>query len=261
MKQRIITALIIIAFVLPPLIYGGVLLYALIFLIGAVGLYEAVKINEKKFNIPLYISSFLYFLLVVFNANSTFIIGLTIIYLMLICLLAIISKDYQFEDISLVFVLAIILALSSNSVIQIYSINSFIMLFIVIANYVSDTGAFFVGSLIGKHKLNERISPKKTIEGSIGGWIIAAAVSFAFGYYFLYLPSVLSFAEIIVLALLLPIVGQIGDLAFSLIKRNYNIKDFGNIFPGHGGMLDRVDSLLFCLCFYLAVMSIQVVFI
>ena len=131
------------------------------------------------------------------------------------------------------------------------------MIYVAVATYITDTGAYFCGRFLGKHKLNERISPKKTIEGSIGGWISGAVISF--GYGLIFAPEV-SMNLLIVSSLLMPIVGQLGDLAFSAIKRHDGIKDFGNIFPGHGGVLDRIDSLIFNLilfmCLYLLMMVI-----
>ena len=94
----------------------------------------------------------------------------------------------------------------------------------------------------GKHKLNERISPKKTIEGAIGGFIIGTAISFGFSCIFL---KQLPIAFRLIAAVTMCIIGQTGDLAFSAIKRFYGVKDFGNIFPGHGGVLDRIDSISF----------------
>ncbi|HQB32818.1 MAG TPA: phosphatidate cytidylyltransferase, partial [Erysipelotrichaceae bacterium] len=94
----------------------------------------------------------------------------------------------------------------------------------------------------GKHKLNPRISPNKTIEGTLGGYVFGAVISFLFGYFFV---KGATLPLLIAGSILMPAVGQVGDLAFSAIKRHFNIKDFGNIFPGHGGILDRVDSLTF----------------
>jgi phosphatidate cytidylyltransferase len=89
-----------------------------------------------------------------------------------------------------------------------------------------------------------RVSPNKTWEGSIGGWCTGAVMSFVFGMFFCtHLPVALRIAG----SLILPAVAQIGDLSFSSIKRRFGIKDLGNLFPGHGGMLDRVDSIIFCL--------------
>ena len=121
------------------------------------------------------------------------------------------------------------------------------MLYLILACYVTDTMAYFTGYKFGKHKMIPRISPKKTWEGAIGGYIFGFLVSLIFGLFF----TNLKWGIIVVSSLILPIISQIGDLSFSAIKRNYNVKDFGSIFPGHGGVLDRIDSLLFCIiCFY-----------
>ena len=106
--------------------------------------------------------------------------------------------------------------------------------------WLDDTGAYLVGSLIGKHKLFERISPKKSWEGSIGGGVVAIGVSFILAHYFPFM-SMMEWAG---LALVVVIFGTWGDLTESLLKRQLHVKDSGNILPGHGGMLDRFDSAL-----------------
>ena len=106
--------------------------------------------------------------------------------------------------------------------------------------WLDDTGAYLVGSLIGKHKLFERISPKKSWEGSIGGGVVAIGVSFILAHYFPFM-SMMEWAG---LALVVVIFGTWGDLTESLLKRQLHVKDSGNILPGHGGMLDRFDSSL-----------------
>lgn len=113
-----------------------------------------------------------------------------------------------------------------------------IALFVYI--WVNDTAAYFFGSLFGKHKLMERISPKKSVEGFIGGIVFTFLSSFVFDFYY---PEygIWFWVGFGVTASLF---GTLGDLFESLIKRTYNVKDTGNIIPGHGGMLDRIDSLL-----------------
>lgn len=106
----------------------------------------------------------------------------------------------------------------------------------------SDTGGYFAGRAFGKHKLYEKISPKKTIEGSIGG--LAAVVAMALVVHFLWLPS-LTPVHAVVLALVAGATGQAGDLCVSVIKRSTGVKDSGWIIPGHGGLLDRIDALMF----------------
>ena len=114
--------------------------------------------------------------------------------------------------------------------------------YLVAVTKAGDMGAYLCGSLIGKHPLMPHVSPKKSVEGVFGGLLASLAVSLAAGPY---LPVPLSFIHLLILGLLIGIVGQIGDLAESLMKRFCSAKDSGAIFPGMGGILDVVDSILF----------------
>ena len=115
----------------------------------------------------------------------------------------------------------------------------FFLLFVVFAG---DIGAFYAGSYFGNYKLCPSVSPKKTIEGSIGGLFSNLVVGVLFKYFFL---SYLQLGAIILLLLLIGIAGQVGDLFESALKRSAAIKDSGSLLPGHGGILDRIDALLF----------------
>ena len=116
----------------------------------------------------------------------------------------------------------------------------------IFATFGSDSAAYFVGKAIGKHKLAPDISPKKTWEGAIGGLVGAAAVSLLFLLPTpVQLTAYLNWWQMIIIGLLVSIFGQLGDLVESLFKRNAGVKDSGNVFPGHGGMLDRMDSIVF----------------
>jgi len=106
----------------------------------------------------------------------------------------------------------------------------------------SDTGGYFAGKALGKHKLYELISPKKTVEGAIGG--LVAVVGFGLAIRFLWLPA-LPVLHAVVLALVAGAIGQAGDLCVSVIKRSTGVKDSGVLIPGHGGLLDRIDALMF----------------
>ena len=117
---------------------------------------------------------------------------------------------------------------------------------------MTDTGAFFIGILFGKNKINPRISPKKTWEGFFGGVVISCISSFLFafilalcGHPVLKCFDLNHWYLILILSLIIPIFATLGDFTFSSLKRVYDIKDFGNLLPGHGGILDRIDSLLF----------------
>ncbi len=106
----------------------------------------------------------------------------------------------------------------------------------------SDTGAYFAGRFFGRHKLAPRVSPAKTIEGAVGGWVASLTGAVAAHYWFM--PS-LPLVNALALAAIANVFGQAGDLVESLVKRSTGVKDSGNILPGHGGMLDRVDALMF----------------
>ena len=123
-----------------------------------------------------------------------------------------------------------------------YGMHYIIFLFVNI--WMLDTGAYFIGKKFGKHKLALLISPTKTIEGAIAGVITAIIVSLAYRYFFM--QEIITNKDAIIFAIVISFVGQFSDLAESLFKRDCNIKDSGNILPGHGGMLDRFDSYLFC---------------
>lgn len=115
-----------------------------------------------------------------------------------------------------------------------------ILLGVVLLIWINDTGAYLFGSNFGKHRLFERISPKKSWEGSIGGAVTAVLSSVFIAMY----ANSLTFFEWIVISILVVVFGSLGDLVESLFKRSLNIKDSGNLIPGHGGLLDRFDALL-----------------
>jgi len=127
-----------------------------------------------------------------------------------------------------------------------------LLLFVLLGNCMNDVGAYFIGVLFGKHKMTPRISPKKTWEGFAGGVFISILSSLIFAFTFdaigLPLTSFLDMEHwynVLIIALLMPLFATLGDLMFSCIKRNFAIKDFGTILKSHGGILDRVDSIIF----------------
>ena len=135
----------------------------------------------------------------------------------------------------------------------------FLILFILFSACMTDTFAYFAGSFLGKHKLCPKISPKKTIEGAIGGvlgCVLANVVLYAVYNNFIFANPKNNYVAIVILSVVTSIVGMCGDLTASLIKRNYGIKDFGNLIPGHGGIMDRFDSIMFVSAAFYAVFNI-----
>ena len=142
--------------------------------------------------------------------------------------------------VALPFALLNVLAFQNSPETGSVTYNPILPLSIFVFIWLSDTGAYCGGSLIGKHRLFERISPKKSWEGSIGGGIFSIASSLGFAHFFPFMPG----WQWVGLAIVVVIFGTWGDLTESLMKRQLGIKDSGNILPGHGGMLDRFDSAL-----------------
>ena len=128
---------------------------------------------------------------------------------------------------------------------KIDGIGLYMFLLVFIAAWITDTFAYFTGVFFGRHKLIPRISPKKTVEGSVGGIFFCVLFFFIYGLVLSKCFDVkVNFGLLMALGFVMSIVSQIGDLIASAIKRNYGIKDYGKLFPGHGGILDRFDSIM-----------------
>jgi phosphatidate cytidylyltransferase len=134
------------------------------------------------------------------------------------------------------------LTLGTLSMTRLLPLGEWLICFLLLVTWASDTGAYLVGTLYGRHRLAPTISPKKTVEGLVGGLIAAIIAGYAARWWFL--PD-LSGLDCLILATLLTLTGLWGDLTESAMKRSVGMKDTGGILPGHGGMLDRLDSLLF----------------
>lgn len=134
-----------------------------------------------------------------------------------------------------------------------------LIVYMAVGAFMNDIGAYLFGITFGKHKMSPRISPNKTWEGFFGGIFCSISLSMLFAYFFELggypvLPGIISYADnkwvwILTISLIIPIAGDFGDLLFSAIKRHYGIKDFSNLIPGHGGFLDRFDSITFVAMF------------
>ena len=127
------------------------------------------------------------------------------------------------------------------------SLGDYLILIPLVAAFTSDAFALFAGMAFGKHKLAPELSPKKTVEGAVGGFVGSVVCCLIYGAVMQFgFQLQVSYGIFALYGALGSIVSQIGDLSFSYIKRQYGLKDFGNVFPGHGGVLDRFDSVIFC---------------
>lgn len=154
------------------------------------------------------------------------------------------SSAYRWKDPLLALFGVLYVGIPLSTVVSVRSLPSgaFLALFLAVVTWASDSGAYYAGTLWGKHPLMPSISPKKSYEGLLGGLIGAIAAALLAQLWF---ASVLSWTDAVALGILLTLTGLVGDLFESAIKRRAGVKDSGGILPGHGGMLDRIDSLLF----------------
>lgn len=164
------------------------------------------------------------------------------------------KADQVFAGFTGVFYVAVMLSCIYQT--RIMAAGAYIVWLIFLASWGSDTCAYCVGVLIGKHKMAPKLSPKKSVEGAFGGVLGAALLTMLYGWIFREQMN-LATEDIFILAAISAIgaiISMIGDLAASAVKRNYAIKDYGKIIPGHGGILDRFDSVIFTapMLYYLA---------
>ena len=257
MKTRIITALV----GLPVLIY--LLLWAPLWLFGAaMGLvctlaaYELLHMALGKTPRRLYVSVMLcaFLLPVMFSLGLEFSWGVGVLLFLFFLLSVEQMVSYSgrwrinLEMIAVSMLAGGVMPLMLSTLARIGLIERVgrvrMMLPFVIA-FSSDTGAYFAGTFLGKHKLGPHISPKKTVEGAVGGVAAGALSALLFGLILRAAGFGANLLSLAVFGIIGSVVAQLGDLTFSAFKRQYSIKDYGNILPGHGGVLDRFDSIYY----------------
>lgn len=253
LKTRVITAailipaLLVIIFFLPKIVFAG-----LIFTVSVVGLYEYYSIILKKSRLDeflrwfgvVFTSCFSFFLLFLSQKTSLLIGILLILSVFMVLLFSRLEFDAIFAYLGKVALGVFYPALVTCYLVFIHRMANGPdwLIFLLGVVWFCDSGAYFVGKGIGKNKLYSRVSPGKTVEGLIGGVITGTLGGLLFNFLF---ALTLKTSEVIILSILLSILGQIGDLCESAIKRYGGVKDSGKIIPGHGGILDRVDAIIF----------------
>lgn len=263
-KSRLWTALVLVLLAAPPLFYGPRTSAIVIGIVMFYAMFEVI--NAKKENqwplalkwglvlLTLLITFYDYLEVIVTTGSwqlpaNYFWIGLPTLgisaLLIFLFISAILDPKVPVSDVFYLYSLALLLALGGQGALFARRLGIVPFMFVMVTTLMTDTGAYFIGIRFGKHKLNERISPKKTWEGAIGGALTGSLAGILIYLFFPFFQSFVPWYYVLFSALLISIASQFGDLSFSAVKRSYGIKDFGTIFPGHGGMLDRLDSLLF----------------
>jgi phosphatidate cytidylyltransferase len=254
MKKRILGGVILFVLLVPALIIGGRLFKIVTTLISFGAIYELIKTTTKTKLKSIYVLAFMYmfslmhfhFVKGILNIDILTPESLRLSMLVLFLSLSLPLRDrFSANDSLKVVGIIAFLSYAFTTIMNIYFDSIYKLIFIVLIATMTDIFALVGGMLIGKHKLTT-ISPKKTIEGSLTGLIVCTIVTTT--YYLIAMNKI--GLKIIPIIIILSIVGQIGDLFFSQIKRENNIKDYSNLIPGHGGILDRFDSLIFIALVY-----------
>ncbi len=260
MLKRIITSIVAIGVLLPILIFSHTPLFplavAVVTLISLFELFKCMGVEKKVFlTLPLYlyaaVSPFLMRYVFAGEAMTYAIIGFMAGALYLIYLFTFVVWSHGrlvFSNALTVFGMSVYVIAAMNCILYVRDYTDggkYLYLLIFLGAWITDIFAYFTGYFLGKHKLIEDVSPKKTIEGSIGGIVFCSLFYVGFGFIVdKFFSADANFIFLAISGIILSVISQIGDLIMSVIKRHYKIKDFGKLFPGHGGMLDRFDSIL-----------------
>ena len=258
MKTRVISAAVALVLLAAAMyFYRTVAFEILIALITAIGVYEmCCAVGMNKTSIPTVCMSTAFAFIFIFREykgfNKYFPVAAIILLLAVFVIQLKNFSTQQFKDTAFCIMSAILIPLSFSSLVLMkmrftgYAEGMFYILLALAGAWIPDTGAYFAGRLFGKRKLCPQISPKKTVEGAIGGFISGIIFFVLYGFVFSRIAGFnVNYLYLVLLSPIVTAVSIIGDLSASVIKRQVGIKDYGKIMPGHGGVMDRFDSVLF----------------
>lgn len=253
MLKRVISGICLVAIAAPALYFGGWFLYALCLIISLVGNFELLRVaglEKSPLGICAYIATIGYYITLTGQDNKYSILVIVISFLALMSVYVFTFPKYKAENVMWAFFGIIYVTMMLAHIYETRALDNgvYLVWLIFVSSWGNDTFAYFTGVLIGKNKMAPVLSPKKSVEGAIGGIAGATLLGVIYGSIVssrmseVMVNPVLTFAVASCFGAMLAIV---GDLAASAIKRNYNVKDYGKLIPGHGGILDRFDSVIF----------------
>lgn len=286
MKVRIVTGVSCALFAVMLVVFTGLgyqgALSIPISVICAIASYEIMRVSKCKNKVLTVVSmavAAIYPFYVDFDFQQYIPIPTSVIIIAyIIVLLAIMLKFYEktkFEYVAFAIFGSLIIPAALSTIFTVRNLchdypqefqrshSVFLILFAMFSAWISDTCAYFVGSKFGKRKLAPKISPKKSVEGAIGGVVgnvVVCVITFIICDRFFFATETIKLWMVIVASPVVSLLGMMGDLSASVIKRNFGEKDFGNLFPGHGGVLDRVDSFIVTMPVTYALVQILIAF-
>lgn len=250
MKTRTITAIIAMAVFLPVVVYGKLPLLIMAYLLAIVALKEVLNMkNIKLYSLPGIISLIALCLIMSPEKSKLVALDYQVPFLILMSLImlsyTVMSKNrFNFVDAAFCMLAVAYIGIGFMYFYETRNNGLIYILFALLIVWVTDTGAYIFGRLFGKNKLWPEISPNKTIEGFVGGILSSTIIAIIFSINY---DMPLSILPLILVTWLFSMFGQLGDLVESALKRHFDVKDSGNLLPGHGGILDRFDSFIFVL--------------
>ncbi len=247
---RIVVSVIAIPLILFLCIQGGYYFLSFAVIIGTLAFHEFTRLATKKGAVPQVANGMIFSSVIIINAFHKFlpveeIFLISILYLLIFELFR--NKGSALLNLGLTMLGMMYIAFFTSSLVEIrefytdYTNGGKLIVTLLAAIWICDSAAFFIGISIGKHRLFERVSPKKSWEGAVSGFIFAIIALFTSKYIF---ADFLSYTDAIVIGVIVGTIGQIGDLIESLLKRDAEVKDSSSLIPGHGGVFDRFDSLI-----------------
>ena len=231
---RLISGIVLVAVALLTICSGGWILYGtltIVSLIGMFELYRAVKVQKQGENLLAvvgYLGVILHYILLSLGYSEYAMMNLIIVLIAMMFVYVFSYPKYHAEQVMAAFFGVVYVGVMLSYIYQTRMIRdgAFLVWLIFLCSWGCDTCAYCVGMLIGKHKMSPVLSPKKSVEGAVGGVVGAALLGAIY-------------------AAVGALISMVGDLAASAVKRNHNIKDYGTLIPGHGGIMDRFDSVIF----------------
>ena len=264
MKQRIITGAVLAILMIAIFLLSDTLVYPTIMgFLCVIGTWEMLGCTGNRRNLYL---SFPALAISVISPILAYFLGYGAMLAVIMCYITILLAESVFFDekvkvtkIAEVFLSTLYVILCFTALLRLRYVpeaGKYIFILVFIAAWITDTFAYFTGFFIGRHKLIPKISPKKTVEGAIGGIVFCIIAFIIYGAILEKTADVnVNYILFGFVGLIMSVISQIGDLIASAIKRTYGIKDYGNIFPGHGGILDRFDSIMILSPFLLFVVE------
>lgn len=254
MTKRIISAVVMLLIAVPILLIGGNIFNLFIYLLSVLSIKEFMDLKNETKEVPLFITFIVYVCLTLLEASNIasseliFKVDYRVIsglFLMLFIPTVIYHNKnvYSVKDAFYLVGAIFFLGSSFSLFMNLRAMKLEIIIYLILVATMTDSYAYIIGSLVGKHKLLEEVSPKKTWEGMVSGTLFGVFIPVV--YYATVINPNINMSLVIFMTLFLSIIGQFGDLFFSTIKRYFSKKDFSNMIPGHGGILDRLDSMIF----------------